>query len=638
MAGYIDQNTDIGALVRKMETEFISGTTTMSKYVQFSLWEDISRIYAYLDSKFTEGDSDRPFFNIVLAARNIWYRATDIDRSNIKIRPTKSGDDIGAFLATVHLQDWMRRENFGQFLNNWGINSAGFNESVLKFVEQDGKLIPSVVPWSRIICDQIDFASNPKIEVLELTVAQLKKRKGYDKKIVDELCETLVSRQLTDQQTKDIKNNYIKLYEVHGELPESFLTGNEEDDNYVQQMHVITFLAGKEKGQWDDYTLYSGKEAKDPYMLTALLPEIDGSIALRGSVKTLFDAQWMQNHSVLAIKNQLDLASKLIFQTSDATFVGQNALNAIQNGDILIHKPNEPITQIANSSHDTTSITNFQQMWKSLGNEITGISESMMGQNAPSGTAWRQVEALLQENRSLFELMTENRGLAIEQMLREYVIPFLKKKMNTSKEVTATLDSHDISKIDARYIKNFSIQQSNQEVINRTLDGELVTPEQQSEITQGYAQQAQSVLQEQGAQRFFAPSDIPDKTWKEAFKDLEWDVECDITNESLDRNAAETLNRLLQFFQTKGGQPMTPEEKFIVEKILRLTGTVSTVELASMPQSPPPQQAPEKVSKSINFKDLPPDGQTQLAEQAGIKIQPTPVQPVGGGGNQPITQ
>src|SRR6185503_15451255 len=132
------------------------------KYVQFSLSEDINKIYAYLESKHISGDTDsmgreKPFFNIVLAARNIWYRATDIDRKNIKVRPTKSQDDIGAFLATVHLQDWMRRENFGTFLNSWGINSAGFNETVLKFVEQDGKLIPSVIPWNRLICDSIDF-------------------------------------------------------------------------------------------------------------------------------------------------------------------------------------------------------------------------------------------------------------------------------------------------------------------------------------------------------------------------------------------------------------------------------------------------------------------------------------------------
>lgn len=588
---YQSEDTDIGQLVRKMESDFTSGTTHVSKYVDFSLYEDISKIYAYLDSKYTSGDKERPFFNICLAARNIWYRATDLDRSNIKIRATKVADDIGSFLATVHLQDWMRREKFGTFLNAWGINSAGFNESVVKFVEHDGKLIPSVVPWNRIICDSIDFASNPKIEILELTEAQLRKNKSYDQELVEKLCDAKKAREGVDGQTKDNKNDYIKLYEVHGELPKSYLTGNDEDkDEYVQQMHVLSFVVSKEKDTHDDYCLYSGQEAKDPYLLTALLPEIDGSIALRGSVKTLFDAQWMQNHTAVQIKNQLDLASLLLFQTSDTTFVGQNAINSLQNGDILIHKVNEPLTMLNNKA-DIVAAQAFGQQWKSLGNEITGISEQMLGEAPKSGTAWRQTEALLQESHSLFEVMAENKGLSIEEMLREFVIPFIKKKMDTSKEIAATLKSHDVEKIDARYIKNYSIQKSNKVIKEMILNGEDVTQADQQMLTQGFVQEAEAGLNEQGNQRFFKPSDIKDKTWKEVFKDLEWEVECDITNENVDKDAATTLTNLLKFYQAKQGMPLTPEEKFVAEKILRLTGTVSTIELSSfqsLPQPPPP--------------------------------------------------
>jgi hypothetical protein len=536
----------------------------------------------------------------------------------------------------------MRKENFGQFLNAWGINSAGFNESVLKFVEKDGKLIPSVVPWNRIICDQIDFASNPKIELLELTESQLRKNKSYDQELVDKLCDALASRETVAKEKKDNKNNYIKLYEIHGELPLSYLTGKEEDeDEYQQQMHVISFVVSNEKGRWDDFTLFSGKEAKDPYMLTALLPEIDGSIALRGSVKGLFDAQWMQNHTIKTIKDQLDLASKLIFQTSDATFVGQNALSAIQNGDILIHKVNEPLTELNNTSHDITALQNFGIQWKQLGNELSGISESMLGQTPPSGTAWRQVNQLLQENHSLFELMTENRGLDIERMLREHIIPFLKKQLGNNKQIAAELKAHQITQLDARYIKNFAVQQANKQIKERILNGESVTTEDQANITQQQAGVAQDALQTQGNQRYFAPDEVD---WKVQLKDLEWEAAVDVTNEDLDPEAAKTLQFLLQFFQGKQGQPMTPEEEFVVGKILRLTGTVSAIEMASMPKSPPPQAPQNKVSESISFKDLPFEGQQQMAQQAGIKItqpkpEPQPAQPVQGAssmaGNKP---
>ena len=641
-----EENSPIAEYVRKAESDFTSGTTKFSKYVDVSLYEDINKVYAYLESKHISGPEDsqgrkKPFFNISLAARNIWYRSTDIDRKNIKFRSTKMADDLAVYLAYIHLQDWMKRVNFGTFLNSWGINSAAFNESVLKFIEQDGELIPSVVPWNRIICDSIDFKSNPKIEILELTEAQLRMREGYDQEMVDALCEALNTRETVSGETKDNRDGYIKLYEVHGLFPKSYRTHQEEaEDEYEQQIHIISFVAKKDEGKWDDYTLYAGREEKDPYMLAALLPEVDGSIALRGSVKTLFDAQWMTNHTVYSIKNQLDLTSKLLYQTADTTFAGQNVISSLMNGDIMIHKPNMPLTQINNNSTDIQALESFGQMWKRIGNEITGISESMLGQTAPSGTAWRQVEALLQENHSLFGLMTENRGLDIEYACRTYIIPHLKKKLNTTKEVAATLEAHDIEKLDSKYIKNVSIQKTNKAVKEMFLNGVSVDSAQRDQMTQQYADEAQSMLKDQGTVRYFVPSREPDKTWTELFKDFEWVPDVDVTNENVDKDAATTLQSILQFFQGKNGQPLTAEEKFVMNKLLQLTGVVSPVEIASLPATPPAKKLPPtRISETISYKDAPPDIQRQMEAQAGLQPSqmnntPVPGAPVPPAGSQ----
>ena len=410
--------TNICDLVRKNEQDYITGKTTISKYVDWSLKDNVETIDAYLNSKHTSGLTDsqgreKPFFNIVTAASNVWYRATDIDRKDIRVKPTKRKDTVEAFLATIHLQAWMRKVNFGQFLNDWGRVLARYGTAVSKFVTIDGVLYPMVIPWNRLIVDSVDILSNPIIEVLELTPAQLKSRVGYDQDMVNSLLDATTARQTLDRNRKDNKDGYIKLYEIHGELPLSYLTGKESDERtFVQQMHVISFVESKEKGEYDDFTLASGKE-KNPYEVTDLIKEDGRSMAI-GAVEHLFEAQWMMNHTTKAIKDQLDLASKLVYQTADANFIGQNVLSAVENGDILIHNVNQPLTQLNNTSHDITSLQNFGNQWKSLGNEIVGISDSMLGNNPPSGTAWRQTEALLQENHSLFEIMTENKGLSLE--------------------------------------------------------------------------------------------------------------------------------------------------------------------------------------------------------------------------------
>ncbi len=585
---YLTGENDIGAIVREAETNYLQGTTSISKYVQKSMYEDLNKIDAYWNSKHTTGDTDsqgrdKPFFNIVVAAVNVWYRATAIKLNKIKVRATKSKDTIDSFLANVLLQDWFRRENFGMFLSDWGRALAKYGSAVVKFVEKDGRLIPMVVPWSRLIVDAIDFDNNVKIEVLELTEGQLRQNTAYDQDMVDKLCDARAARQTIDGNTIDTKSDYIKLYEVHGLLPLSYLTGKDKDaDQYVQQMQVLSFVESKQEGKFNDFTLYSGREKVDPNMITHLIKE-DGQTLSIGAIQNLFEAQWMMNHSVKSIKDQLDLASKLIFQTSDGNFVGQNALTAIETGDILVHALNQPLTQINNNSHDVSSLQAFGNQWKALSNEINGISESMLGNTAPSGTAWRQVETLLQQNQSLFEVMKDNKSFYLQQMLRTFVIPFLKKKMDTSEEVSALLDSYDIEQIDSKYIKSKSIQNTNDRVKTKILNNEVVTPEEQAQILQEEQSSAQESLSGMGNQRFFKPDEITDKTWKEQFKDLEWELEIDTKDEQANNDALTTLNTMFSTIVSLQGRPLTPDEKVIVNKILNLTGQISPIELKPTP-------------------------------------------------------
>lgn len=582
----MDKTEKVGQLVRKLEREFTSGNgTLMSKYVTTDLYEDINAIYAYLESKHLSGSTDsmgreKPFFNIVLASRNIWFRATDIDRKNIILKATNEKMTLSVFFLYIHLQDWMRKEKFGAFLNNWGLSLAGFNSTVVKFVEKDGRLIPSVIPWSKLIVDQVNFDDNLKIEILELNETQLYDRYGKD--AVDELVSAKKARELTNKQKLDNKNDYYKLYEVHGRLALSNLTDKEEDTEPVQQMHVISMVGRKkgEKGE-DVFTLYKGREEKDPYMLTWLLPSEDGSISLNGSVKNLFNAQWMVNHTKKGILDQLDLASKLIFQTSDGNFVGQNALNAIETGDILIHAVNQPLTSVANNSHDVTALQSFGQEWKALGSEINGISEAMLGIAPKSGTAWRQTEALLQESYSLFEIMTENKGLHIDAMCRKFILPFLKKKMNNDKEIMATLDMHGVKEIEAKYIKN----EANR-IRNQTMrDSFIETGEVQDPDINEIEKQIKDRLNEGGNQRFFKPSEV---SWKEELKDIDLDqVEIEVTGESSDTKAIlDTIDKMLGIVVNPAYQS-NPQAQYLVNKALTKTGFLSPVELSSMPSPQP---------------------------------------------------
>ena len=208
----------IQELVRELETNYISGfKTTISKYVQFDLHENINKIDAYLNSKHISGEKDskgreKPFFNIVTGAVNIWYRATDIDTKNITIRATKKKNKITAFLATILLGDWMRKTSFGIFLNDWGRTLARYGSAVSKHIEKDKELISEVIAWNRLIVDAVDFENNPVIEKLWFTPSQLRANKSYDQEFVEQLIEKAgAPREIIGGEKKDNLDNYIPL-------------------------------------------------------------------------------------------------------------------------------------------------------------------------------------------------------------------------------------------------------------------------------------------------------------------------------------------------------------------------------------------------------------------------------------------
>lgn len=604
----MNENQTIGDLVRQLEQDDIFGTTTISKYVDFNQRENSEKIDAYVNSKHISGEEDsqgreKPFFNVVIAARNITYRATDIDRKNLKILPSKESDRIPAFLAKIKLQEWMRKKAFGKFLNEWGLSLATYGSSILKFIEQDGDLHSQVMSWADMIVDPVDFNSNPKIEKIWLTPAQLLKRKEYDQGLVMKLIDAQEVRETSDGQEKDNKEGYIPIYEIHGELPLSYDTGLREDENtYEQWMYAISFVESKEDDdEFDDYTLYSGREEKDPYMITHLI-ETKGRTQSIGPIENLFQSQWMQNHNAKNIKDNLDITSKIIFQTSDPKLIGKNALKSIENGDILIHEQNQPLTQLANRA-DIVASQSYQQMWKQLGNEINGLSDAMLGVAPKSGTAWRQTEALLQESHSLFELMTENKSIDIKYMLTTHVIPHFKKQLDTAEEILPILEDYDIKFIDQKFIPNEAIRRSNAKLKEAVLSGKAFSQEQQDEDIQVATDSLTSAMQSFGDTRPLKPSEISSKTWKEIFKDLEWDLEYDISGESRDTQlVADNLIKVLQYMTAKQGQPMSAEEKLVFNKILGVTSSVSPLELSQVESQSQPAmpQGGQQGSVAVN--------------------------------------
>jgi hypothetical protein len=162
--------------------------------------------------------------------------------------------------------------------------------------------------------------------------------------------------------------------------------------------------------------------------------------------------------------------------------------------------------------------------------------------------------------------------------------------MDTSEEISATLDAEDIAKIDSIYIRNMSIKESNKILKDRILKGEKPTIEEQMMLTEGMKKGIQDGLSSNGNQRFFTPDEIPTKTWREVMIDIEWTLEVDVTQENT--ATSEELTTLTTMFQTIANPAtaqvlQTPEGKLLFNKILQRTSVVSPLQMNNLPSVSP---------------------------------------------------
>jgi hypothetical protein len=571
---------NIFQLVKKAEQNLLYGTPIkIGKYATHNHIEKIATIDAYLNSQHISGPTDslgreKPFLNMVLIAAYTWFKTTDIDRKDILFKANNSKQRLKALVATILLRRWMNKQKFGQWLNQWGWKLACYGSAVSKFVEKDKDLIPSVISWDRLICDPVNFDSGIRAEKLYFTPSELKQQ-NYDKDAIERTINAFnEARKTLDGQTIDVKNEYIGVYEVHGRLPLSYLTGREEDENtYQQQMHVVFIEKNpKDKKSNIEITLYSGKERVDPYEITHLI-EQEGRTLSIGAVESLFDPQWMINDSAKKAKDQLDVISKMPLQTADENFFGRNVVVDMDVSQVLIHKENKPISPIIFNTTGVSFANEFINVWKQSARDVAGTYEAVTGEQPPSGTPYSLQALLRQEARGLFKVMTQNKGLSLEEIIRKHVIPNFKKQLNTDEEVIAILDGEELETFDKLSLPARLSQQLLAMISKESLPSK-------EDLTMAISAENEVM----GNTRILKPSQKKE-TWKEYFGDLIDALEIEITGENRDKETTIlTLDTILQRMLSAPQMFSQKDIRKVLNKILDEVGRIiSPLELADAP-------------------------------------------------------
>jgi len=602
---------------------------TVSENYEWSMMQHINTTILYKNSKYTTGNrEDKPFKNIIRPILNLEYRAEGFDLKDIILFVDDAEKYFMSFLVSKFHDIWARKNDIDNFISDMVESYIDFGGVLLKNVYKER---PEVVKMQSIaFCDQTDIMGGPiglKHFFSPSELLKMKKRNWGNKKYgatisVDDLI-TMGKQEKVERAPGLTKSktpgNYLEIYEVHGDFPSDWLKPydqqnqgqypdnketHEQDIEYTPQMHIITMLK-KPNGEKQGETLFCGPEP-DPIFKFLARDAIYGRALGMGGAEELFEPQVWTNYDVIRMKGMLDAACKIIYQTTDPAFANRNKTDAVDNGEILIVAEGSEIAQINTQPVNLPAFEKSMQDWQDHAQQMGAAQDPLMGETPNSGTPFAAQNAAIAQSSSLHDYRKGKLAVFLGGVYRDWILPYIAVEVSKDQQFMGTLTLDEMIAVSDSLVTIMTNDMMKKMVLN----GQTIDPQ----MVQKYKQEVQQAFMKGGNKRFI-------KIMDGELKDAPIDVTVDVAGKQKD--LAGVTDKLVNIFREIISNPTIlddPRASKIFNQILEYSG-FSPIDFYS-PNPPQPQGGQQKqtVSESIAFKDLPPDGQQQMAAQAGIKI------------------
>jgi len=546
----------------------------------FNQKDTIEKIFYYYNSKYQTGEIDdegdrKYFLNINKNPCKVFAKAVDFDTKNIRLLTTEGGDPLKTWFMERDLKYWMRDVQFGRILNRLFKELPIYGSVVLKIV--DG--MPQFVDLRNFIVQQSADTLDDSNFIIEIhnysptSFRKVGKEMGWDN--IDEVIEEFHKMKET---------SHIRVFERYGPVEEMNSKGKKSYP-YKRVFHADVGL--DEYDQRDTKIAYLGFELSStefeghPYW-EFHAEKIPGRWLGVGVVESLFEPQIRQNElSNLQAKASYWMALQ-VFQTRDAT-VNRNMLTDVRNGEVL--NVDSEITKIDISERNLAYFNQEHQKWQSNRDELTFSFDVVQGERLPAGTPLGSAKLAASQTMSYFQLIQENIALDVKEMLYQVIIPHFEKK--NKGEHTLRLVGQDLDTY-VQLVKNELVAKEVIRIAIKSLNGGKFPTNEDRDVI-GVAIE-ESI--KQGKEKMIT---IP----KGFYKNLKYEVDIDITGESIDTQVrSATRFAILQAITADPTMTQDPTKKKILAGMAEDGGINPNdlFETTSQPQEQAPQRAGGGVS------------------------------------------
>lgn len=426
----------------------------------------------YSNSEYLSGNKDglgreKPFYNIGNYRVTVAKTSTDLDVKDIRFEPDSLKFSTQTMLINKELYKYLKESNFSLTLNEMGVTRPKYGGVLVKKYQDSKELKINVVDWKNVVVDPVDILGGTIIETHWMLPSEI-----AEKSDVWDDTEEVLKAHAKHNKNKPCR---VEVKEVTGEFPYSFDPDEEDSDANDMKFKSMCFYIACINSK--KYLLYKEevKSIKDKYRYLAW-ERIPGRGLGRGVVEDGFEAQVWTNDTMIAYKNVMDISGKVIIST-DSQKISGNAITGIDNGHIFQMEPNRTIQSL---NLAPSSMPQFEQMinlWNIQYDRASSTFDANTGEQPPSGTPYSQTALLNQVANSPFEYRREEWGIFLNEILNDWMLPFIKKRLTKAHDLVADYDDEELDLID----EDIAVWQTNNVIKESLLAGNLVTPEEQAE-------------------------------------------------------------------------------------------------------------------------------------------------------------
>ncbi len=443
-----------------------------------------------------KNDDTRPHSDIVTPILNVARRSEGFDVKDIIPYVNDSEKHYKSFLVKKYHPQWARKHEIDTFIDELVDSSIIYDLALVKNVNN---VRPMVVPLQTLaFCDQTSILSGPICIKHQFSMSEFEEFRGkWDAdKMNQAIAMSQESKKVSSAGDRVAKTpgKYMEVYELHGTFKETWHKPEGNPNLWTPQIHIVMYYQA-EDGTKNGITLFKGAEKKKVFKALVVNP-VFGRACGYSIVESLFQDQVWHNYSGIRIKEMLDAAAVVLFQSSDPDTAGKK-LKDLKMNTVLKHSEGHPISRVDSTIPNIAAFTNERTARENNARIIGSANEAQLGVSPASGTPFALQNAVIGEGQGIHEFRQGKIATFVsDQLYRDWILNYLVADMNGGKNFSEDLSYDELAEIAEAISENVINKKAKEHILS---GGKVPTVEDKELLKTQY----KSDFMKKGTRRFF---------------------------------------------------------------------------------------------------------------------------------------